>query len=95
MNQYGAVWPSQHAVVPEFVSDQDDPPLEQNGGEHLQQFVNAETLKQTLKVHVFQAGIHWTTQSYNLDSNKGTQYKYRFISQTQEKKLMELVDILC
>ena len=72
------------AVVPEFVGDHDDPPLEQNGGEHLQQFVNAETLEQTVKVHVFQSGIYWSTQIYNLDGNKRTQYKYRVISQKRE-----------
>lgn len=88
MNQYvtyrngvrGLALPA--AVVPEFVSDQDDPPLEQNGGEHLQQFVNAETLKQTVKVHVFQSGIHRSTQSYDLDSNKGTQHQCSYITNT-------------
>lgn len=74
------------ATVPEFVSDQDDPPLEEDGGEHLQQFVNGETLKQTVKVHMFQSGIHWSTQSYNLDSNKETSFKYRVRSQIAASK---------
>lgn len=77
------------AVLPEFVGDQDDPPLQQDGGEHLQQFVNAETLKQTVKVHVFQSGIHWSTQSYDLGSDKGTQHKYSCITNTFIKKKNE------
>lgn len=54
------------AAVPEFVSNEDDPPLEQNGGEHLQEFSDTETLQQTVEVYMLQSGIHWTTQSQNL-----------------------------
>lgn len=59
-------------AVPEFVSDEDDPPLKENGGKHLQEFVDTETLQQTVKVHMLQSGVHWSTQSQYLASNKST-----------------------
>lgn len=49
-------------AVPEFVSNEDDPPLKQNGGKHLQEFTDTETLQQAVKVHMFQSGVHWSTQ---------------------------------
>lgn len=39
-------------LVPEFVSDEDNSPLQQNGGEHLQESPYTETLEQAVEVHV-------------------------------------------
>lgn len=54
------------AAAPERVSDEDDPPLEQNGGKNLQEFPDTETLQQTFEVHVLQSGVHGSTQSQYL-----------------------------
>ena len=54
------------AAVPEFVSDEDDPPLQQKGGKHLQEVPDAEALQQAVEVNVLQPGVHWATQSQNL-----------------------------
>ncbi len=58
-------------AVPEFVSDEDDPPLKQKRGKHLQEFPNTETLQETVKVHVLQSGVHWSTQSQYLSKWQG------------------------
>lgn len=50
-------------AVPELVGYEDDPPLQQDGGEHLQQSADAQTLQQAVKVHVLQPGVHGSTQS--------------------------------
>lgn len=60
------IWLCVTKVIPEFVSDKDDPPLEQKGGKHLQEIPDTETLQQTVKVHVLQPGVHRSTQSQHL-----------------------------
>lgn len=52
------LWDACYYIIPEFVSDKDDPPLEQKGGENLQEFCDTETFQQTVKVHMLQSGVH-------------------------------------
>lgn len=52
--------------APELVSDEDDPPLQEDGGEHLQEAGHAEALQQAVEVDVLQPGVHGPTQSQYL-----------------------------
>lgn len=48
--------------APELVGDEDDSPLQQDGGEDLQQPADAQALQQAVKVHVLQPGVHRAAQ---------------------------------
>lgn len=74
---------AQQEAIPQFVSDEDDPPLQQQGGKHLQEFPNTETLQQTLKVHVLQPGVHRSTQGQNLAEQQ--ENKHMFISKCKHR----------
>lgn len=50
------------AAAPELVGDEDDPPLQQDGGEDLQQPADAQALQQAVKVHVLQPRVHRAAQ---------------------------------
>lgn len=57
-------------VLPELIGDKDHSPLKQKGGKHLQEFPDAETLQETVKIHMLQSGVHRATQSQDLAKQK-------------------------
>lgn len=52
--------------VPQLVSNEDDPALQEQGAEHLQQPLNAQAPQQRPEVHVFQPGVHRPAQGQHL-----------------------------
>lgn len=58
------------AAAPELVCDEDDPPLQQDGGEDLQQPADAQALQQAVKVHVLQPRVHGAAQRQLLVDEK-------------------------
>ena len=56
--------------LPEFVGDEDDASLQQQGGEHLEQAAHAQALQQAVKVHVLQPRVHRPTHGQHLRHNR-------------------------
>lgn len=53
-------------AIPQFISDEDDPSLQDSGSKHLQHILIFQAVEKCGEVDVFQPGIQWTGQTDDL-----------------------------
>lgn len=64
-------------MVPELVCDEDDPPLQKQGGENTEQVADAERGEEGLKVYMFQPGVQGAAQFNHLPENRAAMRRSR------------------
>jgi len=79
--------------LPQLVSDEDDPALQEQGAEHLQEALHTQALQQSPEVHVLQPGVHRPAQGQHL-GNTARRSSPRFSSQLNFSQIAPILSNL-